>query len=88
MGLRIPETRTGGCFTSLLEPRRRVDRALWAVVTQAYVHGTSSRRVDDLETAPGCDSGVSKSTVSWICSELDEPVEAFRTRRLNCVAFP
>ena len=62
---------------SLLEPRRRIDRALWAVVMEAYVHGVSTRKVDDLVAALGIDAGISKSTVSRICAELDEVVAAF-----------
>jgi putative transposase len=86
--LRLPKVRTGSFFPSLLEPRRRVDRALWAVIATAYVTGTSTRKVDDLVRALGVDSGVSKSTVSRICGQIDVEVEAFRTRRLDHVAFP
>src|SRR5215218_2421665 len=70
--LRIPKVRVGSFFPSLLEPRRRVDRALWAAIMTAYVTGTSTRKVDDLVRALGCDSGVWKSTVSRICAEIDE----------------
>jgi transposase-like protein len=86
--LRIPKVRVGSFFPGLLEPRRRVDKALWAVIMTAYVTGTSTRKVDDLVRALGCDSGVSKSTVSRICAEIDEQVEVFRTRRLEHLAFP
>jgi len=86
--LRIPKLRAGSFFPSLLEPRRGVDKALWAVIMTAYVTGTSTRKVDDLVRALGCDTGVSKSTVSRICSEIDQHVEAFRTRRLDHLAFP
>jgi transposase-like protein len=58
--LKIPKLREGSFFPSLLEPRRRIDRALLAVVTEAYVHGTSTRKVDDLVKALGVDSGISK----------------------------
>lgn len=64
--LRIPKVREGAFFPSLLEPRRRVDRALWAVIMTAYVTGTSTRKVDDLVRALGVSSGISKSTVSRI----------------------
>ena len=84
----IPKLRTGSFFPELLEPRRRVDRALWAVIMTAYVTGTSTRKVDDLVRALGCDSGVSKSTVSRICAGLDEQVAAFRTRPLHHTTFP
>jgi transposase-like protein len=86
--LRLPKVRTGSFFPSLLEPRRRVDRALWAVIVTAYVTGTSTRKVDDLVRALGVDSGVSKSTVSRICSQIDVEVDAFRSRRLDHVGFP
>ena len=81
--LRIPKVRVGSFFPSLLEPRRRVDKALWAVIMTAYATGTSTRKVDDLVKALGCDTGVSKSTVSRICAEIDEQVDVFRTRRLD-----
>ena len=80
--LRIPKLRTGSFFPSLLERRRRVDQCLFAVVMEAYLHGTSTRKVDDLVKALGADSGVSKSEVSRICAELDVEVAAFRDRSL------
>ena len=86
--LRIPKVRVGSFFPSLLEPRRRVDRALWAVIMTAYVTGTSTRKVDDLVRALGVDSGISKSTVSRICAEIDVEVDAFRSRRLDHIGFP
>ena len=70
MKLHIPKLREGSCFPSLLEPRRRSERALLAVIQQAYVEGVSTRRVDDLVKALGCE-GISKSQVSRICQELD-----------------
>ena len=86
--LRIPKLRKGSFFPSILEPRRRIDRALYAVVMEAYVHGVSTRSVDDLVEAMGADSGISKSEVSRICAGLDEVVGAFRTRTLDHVEFP
>ncbi len=86
--LRIPKLRTGSFFPALLEPRRRIDRALWAVVMEAYVHGVSTRKVDDLVAALGIDAGISKSEVSRICSELDAVVAAFRDRPLGHTRFP
>jgi len=86
--LKIPKLREGSFFPSLLEPRRRIDRALLAVVTEAYVHGTSTRKVDDLVKALGVDSGISKSEVSRICAELDGEVAAFRSRSLAHTVFP
>ncbi|MEH6795461.1 MAG: transposase, partial [Rhodococcus sp. (in: high G+C Gram-positive bacteria)] len=65
--IQIPKLRTGSFFPSLLERRRRIDQALYAVIMEAYVHGVSTRNVDDLVAALGVDSGVSKSTVSRIC---------------------
>jgi putative transposase len=86
--LRIPKVREGAFFPSLLEPRRRVDRALWAVIMTAYVTGTSTRKVDDLVRALGVSSGISKSTVSRICEQLDTEVAAFRDRSLDHIEFP
>jgi len=86
--LRIPKLRKGSFFPLILEPRRRIDQALYAVVMEAYVAGVSTRSVDDLVAALGIDSGISKSEVSRICAGLDEVVTAFRTRRLDHTAFP
>ena len=86
--LKIPKLREGSFFPALLEPRRRIDRALLAVVMQAYVHGTSTRKVDDLVKALGVDAGISKSEVSRICAELDGEVAAFRSRSLGHTSFP
>lgn len=80
--LAIPKVRPGTYFPSLLEPRRRAEQALLAVVQEAYVHGVSTRKVDDLLKGLGLD-GISKSEVSRMCSELDPLVEAFRTRPLT-----
>jgi len=86
--LAIPKLRHGSFFPSILERRRRIDRALFAVVMEAYVHGVSTRKVDDLVAALGAASGISKSEVSRICSELDESLQAFRDRPLDHVEFP
>ena len=80
--LRIPKVRDGSYFPSLLEPRRRSEKALLAVMQQAYVEGVSTRRVDDLLQALGL-TGIDKSRVSRICKELDEVVEQFRNRPLE-----
>jgi putative transposase len=80
--LRIPKLRTGSFFPSLLERRRRVDQSLFAVIMEAYLHGTSTCKVDDLVKALGADSGISKSEVSRICAGLDTEVAAFRDRPL------
>ena len=82
MELRIPKLREGSYFPSLLEPRRRSERALLAVIQQAYVESVSTRRVDDLVKALGCE-GISKSQVSRICSELDGVVDSFLDRPLD-----
>jgi putative transposase len=86
--LRIPKLRTGSFFPSLLERRRRVDQALFAVVMEAYLHGVSTRKVDDLVKALGADTGISKSEVSRICADLDAEVGAFRDRSLAEQQFP
>ena len=80
--LRIPRVRSGTYFPSLLHPRRRSEKALLAVVQQAYVQGVSTRKVDDLLQALGL-TGIDKSKVSRICKELDEGVTAFRQRPLT-----
>ncbi len=86
--VQIPKLRAGSFFPSLLERRRRIDKALHAVIMEAYVHGVSTRSVDDLVTAMGVGSGVSKSEVSRICAGLDEEIEAFRIRSLAHTQFP
>jgi transposase-like protein len=86
--LRIPKLRSGSFFPSLLERRRRIDQALFAVVMEAYLHGVSTRKVDDLVRALGADTGISKSEVSRICADLDEEVAAFRDRSLAETAYP
>ena len=86
--LRIPKLRAGSFFPSLLERRRRVDQSLFAVIMEAYLHGTSTRKVDDLVKALGADSGISKSEVSRICADLDTEVAAFRDRSLATQRFP
>ncbi|MCU1497999.1 MAG: transposase [Acidimicrobiales bacterium] len=85
--LGIPKLRKGTFFPELLEPRRRIDQALYAVVMEAYVNGVSTRSVDDLVAAMGVDTGISKSEVSRVCAGLDERVEAFHNRTLGHVAF-
>ena len=87
MDLRIPKLREGSYFPSLLEPRRRSEKALLAVIQQACVEGVSTRRVDDLVKSLGCD-GISKSQVSRICRDLDEVVENFLGRPLDGGPYP
>src|SRR5829696_6985856 len=79
--LQIPKIRQGSYFPSILEPRRRSEQALLAVVEQAYVCGVSTRRVDQLVESLGL--RISRSEVSRVCEALDEHVEAFRTRPLE-----
>ena len=88
LDLAIPKVRTGSFFPALLERRRRIDQALYAVIMEAYVHGVSTRSVDDLVKALGSDTGVSKSEVSRICADLDLQLTAFRTRPLGHTRFP
>lgn len=87
VAVKIPKLRSGSFFPTLLAPRRRIDVALHAVVMEAYVHGTSTRKVDDLVAAMGAGTGVSKSEVSRICADLDEDVAAFNSRDLGEQAF-
>jgi transposase-like protein len=79
LDLRIPKLRQGTYFPSLLEPRKRSEKALLAVVQQAYIEGVSTRKVDDLVQALGL-TGMDKSKVSRICQQLDELVQDFRQR--------
>ena len=87
MHLSIPRVRDGSYFPSLLEPRRRAERALLAVVSEAYVLGVSTRRVEDLVEALGIAS-MSRSEVSRICTVLDAEVETFRNRSLADETYP
>ena len=80
--LRIPKLRTGSYFPSFLEPRRMAEKALTAVIQEAYVQGVSTRNVDALVQAMGA-SGVSKSQVSRLCAEIDVGVKAFLDRPLE-----
>jgi transposase-like protein len=80
--LRIPKLRKGSYFPGFLEPRRMAEKALTAVIQEAYIHGVSTRSVDDLVKALGM-SGVSKSQVSRLCEEIDERVRAFLDRPIE-----
>ena len=80
--LRIPKLRRGSYFPGFLEPRRSAEKALTAVIQEAYVHGISTRSVDELVQAMGC-SGISKSQVSRLCGEIDERVQAFLNRPIE-----
>jgi transposase-like protein len=80
--LKIPKVTAGSYFPSLLEPRRRAEKALHAVIVEAYVKGVSTRKVDDLVRALGID-GISRSEVSRICKVLDQDVKAFLARPIE-----
>lgn len=80
--LRIPRLRTGSYFPSFLEPRRMAEKALTAVIQEAYIQGISTRSVDDLVKAMGM-SGISKSQVSRLCEEIDVKVKAFLSRPIE-----
>jgi transposase-like protein len=80
--LSIPKLRKGSYFPSFLEPRRTAEKALAAVIQEAYVHGVSTRAVDDLVRAMG-GTGISKSQVSRLCEETDERVDAFLSRPIE-----
>jgi len=86
--LAIPKLREGSFFPSLLEPRRRVDQALWAVIAQAWVDGVSTRKVTELVKALGNESGISKSAVSRVCGQIDEAVGWFMSRLLDETWYP
>ena len=78
----IPKLRRGSYFPSFLEARRTSDKALIAVIQEAYVHGVSTRAVDELAKAMGL-TGISKSQVSRLCAEIDERVKAFLSRPIE-----
>jgi putative transposase len=80
--LKIPKLRTGSYFPDFLEPRRTAEKALTAVIQEAYIQGISTRSVDELVKAMGM-SGVSKSQVSRLCEEIDERVQAFLQRPIE-----
>ena len=82
IALEIPKLRKGSYFPSFLEPRRTAEKALVAVIQESYVHGVSTRSVDDLVKAMGA-GGMSKSQVSRLCAEIDERVNAFLSRPLE-----
>lgn len=82
LNLAIPKLRKGSYFPNFLEPRRRSEQAFVNVIQEAYVHGVSTRKVEDLVQAMGVEN-LSKSEVSRICATLDEQVDAFRNRELT-----
>ncbi|MFZ2869984.1 IS256 family transposase [Zavarzinia sp.] len=80
--LRIPKLRQGSYFPAFLEPRRMSEKALTAVIQEAYIQGVSTRSVDDLVKAMGME-GISKSQVSRLCAEIDERVQTFLNRPIE-----
>jgi putative transposase len=80
--LRIPKLRHGSYFPAFLEPRRIAEKALTAVIQEAYIQGISTRSVDELVKALGIE-GISKSQVSRLCGEIDARVQAFLTRPIE-----
>ena len=82
LNLKIPKLRAGSYFPGFLEPRKMVEKALVAVIQEAWIGGVSTRRVDELVQAMGM-TGISKSTVSKLCKDIDERVHAFLKRPLT-----
>lgn len=82
LNLKIPKMRSGSCFPGFLEPRKTVEKALVAVIQEAWINGVSSRKVDELVRAMGM-TGISKSSVSKLCKDIDERVNAFLRRPLS-----
>jgi putative transposase len=87
LALQIPKLRAGSFLPTILEPRRRVDQALYAVIMEAYISGVSTRKVDSLVAALGSQSGISKSQVSRICQDIDQQVQAFLGRSLESNSY-
>ena len=85
--LQIPELRSSSFLPSILEPRRRVDQALYAVIMEAYIGGVSTRKVDALLAARGSQSGISKSQLSRIYRDVDAQVQAFLARPLESSGY-
>ncbi|GAY20323.1 mobile element protein [Sphingobium fuliginis] len=82
LNLKIPKLRAGSYFPAFLEPRKMVEKALVAVIQEAWIGGVSTRRVDELVQAMGM-TGISKSSVSKLCKDIDERVHAFLKRPLT-----
>lgn len=81
--LQVPKLRSGSFFPNVLEPRRRAEKALLSVIQEAYIHGVSTRKVDEIVQAMGLDNSVSRSEVSRICKSLEDDVNDFRQRPLD-----
>src|SRR5438445_735453 len=85
--LKIPKLRKGSYFPGFLEPRRTAEKALAAVIQEAYIRGVSTRSVDELVKAMGM-GGISKSQVSRLCTEIDERAHAFLDRPIHVCRHP
>ena len=83
VALRIPKLRKGSYFPGFLDPRRAAEKALTAVIQEAYIQGISTRSIDSSDRAALGMGGVSKSQVSRLCGEIDERVQAFLNRPLE-----
>lgn len=88
LDLLIPKLREGSFYPSLLDPHRRVDKALWAVICQAWIDGVSTRKVDQLLKALGNTTGISRSQVSRVCTQIDQTVAEFTGRALDQTWYP
>ena len=84
LNLKIPKMRTGAYFPGFLDPRQTVEKALVAVIQEAWINGVSTRKVDELVRAMGM-TGISKSSVSKLCKDIDERVHAFLKRPLPAI---
>ena len=84
LNLKIPKLRAGSYFPPFLEARKTTEKALVAVIQEAWIGGVSTRRVDEIAQAMGL-SGISKSQVSKLCKEIDERVKAFSTGRSRAI---
>ena len=82
MQLRIPKLRQGSYFPPFLEPRKTTEKALVAVIQEAWISGVSTRRVDELVQAMGL-SGIWKSKVTKLCKDIDDRVNAFLDRPMD-----
>jgi transposase-like protein len=82
LNLKVPKLRQGSYFPGFLEPRKTSEKALVAVIQEAWIGGVSTRRVDELAQAMRL-SGISKSTMSKLCKDIDERVNEFLTRPLT-----
>lgn len=85
--LAIPKLKEGSFFPSLLSPQKRVDKALYALICKAWIDG-ANRKADQLVHTLSNETGISRSTVSRICTDIDKAVAHLPTRRLDHTRFP